>query len=438
MLRRGVRRLELMLHAGEASESDLELYRKLMRTSEEKPLTRKRVSEVPRLNKRDPETRAALALAAQDLSRRALKDATEAGPVAEWRAKKASWGMMRWECSESEVIKTRVLDVDAVDMDEMHHMFMYTLTRRMPAEKAVKIIGRLGVYRDKHNSHSLENLMTDVATLFGPYHGPELEALWTRCYATIGVPFMLDYVRRFGRFSRQYLAQEVDRSNKPRFFDFCRYPSGRRPLPPILTNPYELWAWVRLLPKCSAKRYLVQRLLAEKIRTKGDDVNLLGDSSRVERALSVSERGAEQLLLRPVKKLNRPDVHKLVQAEKIAATVQVTDEIFDLQNIPVHAFGQAAASSALAVQPDGAAESDAVSPRPQSHWWTHRKDRKFLYRGRQYKLTDGQGWRRIYRPVLDYGRDRRMLLGLKRKEKMTKKKIHFKQLYQAMKRSTST
>jgi hypothetical protein len=333
-------------------------------------------------------------------------------------------------------------------MEEMHHMFMNTLSRRMPAEKVVKIIGRLGMYRDKQNTHSHANLMTDVMTIFGPYHGPELEALWARCYASIGVPFMLDYVRRFGRFSRKYLAEQVDRTNRPRFFDFCRYPNGRRPLPPILTHPYELWAWVRLLPKCSAKRYLVQRLLAEKIRNPDDEVNLLGCSSRIERALSVSERAAEQLLLKNPpsssalrKLIPRPDLTKVIEAENIAATIQVSDESFDLQSIPVHTFGSSGDATAVAVQAASESSSGPVERmsgcKPQSHWWAHRKDSKFLYRGKKYQLIEGAGWKRVYRPVIDFGRDRRVLMGMKRKERMTKKKLHFNELYRNARLATS-
>jgi hypothetical protein len=240
---------------------------------------------------------------------------------------------------------------------------------------------------------------------------------------------MLDYVRRFGRFSRKFLSEQVDRSHKPRFFDFCKYPNGRRPLPPILTNPHELWAWVRLLPKCSAKRYLVQRLLAEKIKNK--EPNLLGESTRVERALSISERAAEEMikLQKSSSKIRVPkatSVQSFIEAEKAVANADVSEEIFDLQCIPVHEFGHYTSSSLMVTAESQ--ENTHSSELAQKHWWAHRKDRQFLYRGKKYRLTE-EGWRRIYRPTFDFAKDRRLLMEMKRKEKMTKKKIIFKHLY---------
>ncbi|EER05300.1 conserved hypothetical protein [Perkinsus marinus ATCC 50983] len=160
-------------------------------------------------------------------------------------------------------IRVRVLDVDGLPMEEMHEFFMFALVRRFPAEKCLKVASRLATFRDKASASSYNKLMIDMAELFGSIYGPELCALFDRCYNTISVPYMLDYIRKYGQFSKEYIAREVTESMNPPVFDFVRYQhrGGLRPLPPVVSKPYELNTYARLLPPSSVKRWIYQHLL---------------------------------------------------------------------------------------------------------------------------------------------------------------------------------
>ncbi|KAF4759503.1 hypothetical protein FOZ63_027906, partial [Perkinsus olseni] len=160
-------------------------------------------------------------------------------------------------------IRVRVLDVDRLPMEEMHEFFMFALVRRFPAEKCLKVASRLATFRDKASAASYNKLMIDMSELFGSIYGPELCALFDRCYNTISVPYMLDYIRKYGQFSKEYIAKEVAESMNPPVFDFVRYQhrGGLRPLPPVVSKPYELNTYARLLPPSSVKRWIYQHLL---------------------------------------------------------------------------------------------------------------------------------------------------------------------------------
>ena len=51
---------------------------------------------------------------------------------------------------------------------------------------------------------------------------------------------MIDYTRKYGHFSRAFLAEQVEKSLRPGFFDFLRYDrhGGVRPLPLIVAKPW--------------------------------------------------------------------------------------------------------------------------------------------------------------------------------------------------------
>ena len=76
-----------------------------------------------------------------------------------------------------------------------------------------------------------------------------LRSAGDRGFSTISVPFMLDYTRRFGHFSRAFLAEQVEKSLRPGFFDFLRYEGqgGVRPLPLLVAKPWILGRrfWLR-------------------------------------------------------------------------------------------------------------------------------------------------------------------------------------------------
>ncbi|CAK9041488.1 unnamed protein product [Durusdinium trenchii] len=168
----------------------------------------------------------------------------------------------QFEFNDEEPIRVRVLDVDAISLEELHRAFMYTLVRRRPAEVCVRIASRLAQFRDKPGQTAYQNLLRDTTKLFGSTHGPELTALFTRCHATISVPFMLDYTRQYGNFSRAFLAAQVEKSLRPGFFDFMRYEGqgGVRPLPLVISKPWSLQAYTRLMSKSYLKSRLYEQL----------------------------------------------------------------------------------------------------------------------------------------------------------------------------------
>ena len=96
----------------------------------------------------------------------------------------------------------------------------------------------------------------------GRSYGPELLALFTRCHTTLPVPQFLDYIRRFGQFSKSFLAKKVDRVQNPKVFDFVRYEQfgGVAPPPPIVTHPYRLSSYVRLMERSNLKNELLEQL----------------------------------------------------------------------------------------------------------------------------------------------------------------------------------
>lgn len=167
-----------------------------------------------------------------------------------------------FEFPDDKPIRVRVLDVDALPMEEIHKAFAFTLVRRLPAELCVHVASRIAIFRDNFNQNAYQNLIRDCGRLFGPTHGPELIALFARCHATISVPFLLDYTRRFGTFSRKFIAAQVEQSLNPALFDFIRYQEkgGVRPLPLVVSKPWALSSYTRLMGKSYLKSKLHEQL----------------------------------------------------------------------------------------------------------------------------------------------------------------------------------
>jgi len=149
-----------------------------------------------------------------------------------------------------------------LSLEDVHLAFMHTLVRRRPAEVCMHVASRLAQFRDNYGHNAYENLLRDCGQLFGPTHGPELLALFARCHATISVPWMVDYTRRFGQFSRAFIAGQVEQSLRPAFFDFMRYETkgGVRPLPLVVSKPWALSSYTRLMAKSHVKSYLHEQL----------------------------------------------------------------------------------------------------------------------------------------------------------------------------------
>ncbi|CEL92454.1 unnamed protein product [Vitrella brassicaformis CCMP3155] len=159
------------------------------------------------------------------------------------------------------VYKVKVLDVDRLPIKELHSLFMYTLVRRLPAEKCVRVASRIAALRDKPTQRNYEHFIRDVQREFR-VNSPSLLAYLLRCHQTIAVPYMVDYIRKYGHFSRGFIAAQIERSLHPRLFDFARFQDkgGIRPLPMVITRPWALNSYVRLMAKSSTKTYLKEAL----------------------------------------------------------------------------------------------------------------------------------------------------------------------------------
>jgi hypothetical protein len=419
---------------GLATESDILFEKSLLKPAKDQVLLRKPKSVVPTLrNKNSPETRAKLAKLSTDLTRNSLSSSLSP-TLKEFNEKKMNWSMYRWNTSESEVIRTRILDIDKLSIEEMNGYFAYSLSKHLPNEISLKLLKRISLYRDKHTNQSYHNMMNFAIKLFDQFHAPELAAFFARSHSTISVAFALDYIRRFGTFSRKYLASEIDKTNKPKFFDAIRYPGGVRPIPPILTNPYELWTYARYLPGSNAKRQLIQRLLAEKLK----DPCYLTEGSRVDRALKTTELMEEKMILEDQRRNqdlinNQFDRIKLIEKTTKYSPPAVNKEFKqkDVQFIKVCDESaqqrQNISKSLEAVQNEDFEEPAGTEP--VVPWWSRKLKKKFTFKNKVYKFQPGSGWKRIFRKIPDYSANRRMLLNLKGKDKQIQKIGRKKELF---------
>jgi hypothetical protein len=193
-----------------------------------------------------------------------IRDQEDKGKETKGRMKGRARGLIQLQNRKpkQEISKMRILDVDRIPLHMLHQSFMYTMVRRLPAEKCVQVVSRIGQFRDKQSQACYESLLRDCGKLFGPVYGAELLALFTRCHQTLSIPFALDYVRKFGEFSRAYIAKKVAKSMQVRLFDFSRYThkGGVRPLPLIVTRPWSLNSYAGLLRPSSARRYIYNQL----------------------------------------------------------------------------------------------------------------------------------------------------------------------------------
>eukprot|EP00375_Theileria_parva_P000196 XP_762865.1 hypothetical protein [Theileria parva strain Muguga] len=162
---------------------------------------------------------------------------------------------------ETSIETIRVLDVDRLPLPILHHMLCYTLVKNIPAENVLKIISNIASLRDKNKHICYRNLFRLAIFHSSPVCAPEIIAALTRSYQSISIPFMVDYVRKYGTFSRKFLANLINRYSDPFPLDFLRYESHSRNLPMILTRPSSLISYVNLLKNCSAKRFMYLSLL---------------------------------------------------------------------------------------------------------------------------------------------------------------------------------
>ncbi|CAD7945617.1 unnamed protein product [Amoebophrya sp. A25] len=166
-------------------------------------------------------------------------------------------------------IKVRVLDVDKLSSSDLHTLFMHSCVRFLPAEACLKIAHRVALFREKWSQSSYENLLRhcteDYFSKNNGAHAAELLALFTRCHSTLSVPIFVDYIRKYGKFSRQFLAKLIDKQLQPRTFDFVRYESigGVAPVHPLVARPYHLSSFLYCMGKSQIKTHLLEELRTE-------------------------------------------------------------------------------------------------------------------------------------------------------------------------------
>eukprot|EP00371_Babesia_bovis_P002589 XP_001611236.1 hypothetical protein [Babesia bovis T2Bo] len=156
----------------------------------------------------------------------------------------------------------KVLDVDRIPVTLLHHMLCYTLVKHTPAEAVLSIVSRIAVLRDNNKHTAYQSILRDVARLVGPVSRAEVVALLSRCYQSISIPFMVDYVRRFGTFSRKFMAKLIQQQANPLPLDFLRYKAHQKAPNQLVTRPWALFGYVKKLKKSSAKMYMYHNLLA--------------------------------------------------------------------------------------------------------------------------------------------------------------------------------
>jgi len=341
------------------------------------------------------------------------------------------------EFDPSKPIRIRVLDVDRLELEEVHRHFMFTLTRNLPAEHCLKVASRVGQFRDKQTHQSYENLIRDCGRVFGPTQGPELVALFCRCYATISVPYMVDYIRKFGHFSKSYLAKLIDKSEQPRFFDFMRYEhcGGVKPLPGIIREPYALASYTRLLSKCSAKRYMFEALQEHGQIPKSmlEDGNLDWDK------MEFDDRVKESIAGHPDP--NRPQImDKIIALEHAKASgIQIYDEDDDSDLMllePEEEEEMLSTEQQFSMQFQRVAQEKELeeeipqlnpdekaldyAEKPEETWYKNRRNR-FKYNGKIYALTEN-GWQtQSIVPKRRRKRQSHAILRTQQEEKLSKK-----------------
>jgi hypothetical protein len=349
--------------------------------------------------------------------------------------------------------KVRIMDVDRFDLNDLHHFFMASLVRHFPAESCVRVASRIALFRDKSSQHSFESMSKDVAELFGPTHGAELSALFARCFNTIPVAFMLDYIRRFGKFSRKYIASQVDKTTNPRLFDFVRYSSAVKPLPGIVTRPFSLRSFAKLLPPCSSKRYIFQHLLAtsgdikavEALQRREEESDLtilerLTSGSHMDPKLGFESRVSEKLTC-SWRTIKRPDVLFPIELDVNRKQPVAADDIIKelesgyfesykessssdpllLQRTQVHKFHSPLMSDAEDLMINDKDNKSEVmyqvdifeSEGSTDSWWKKRSITSEFFRMNKnaYRLVQGEGWKKVEDPrgkEPDYERSRKL------------------------------
>ncbi|EUD68985.1 hypothetical protein C922_00676 [Plasmodium inui San Antonio 1] len=150
----------------------------------------------------------------------------------------------------------KILDIDSLPLDVLNNLFAYKIVKNCSAELCLKIISRIGMYRDKYSQVSYENMINYLGQTINHNSNAEIIGLFSRCYETVSIPFLVNFVRKYATFSRSFIVSMYDKYFRKRLFDFVRYENnlGIRKIPNILTHPYHLSSYIKLLGECSAKK----------------------------------------------------------------------------------------------------------------------------------------------------------------------------------------
>eukprot|EP00916_Digyalum_oweni_P007074 GHVL01012032.1.p1 GENE.GHVL01012032.1~~GHVL01012032.1.p1 ORF type:complete len:444 (-),score=157.97 GHVL01012032.1:901-2232(-) len=159
--------------------------------------------------------------------------------------------------------KVRILDIDKIPVKELNSNICYILTRNLPAEKCMHLVSRLALFRDKQNKDSYNELMNIISNNCGKYN-PIILSYFVRGYQTICIPYIIDYIRRYGQFSREYIVKGIEKCSDNELFDFIRYNDNNRQIPSYILYPWELQSYTRLLKKSSIKSILHEHLTINK------------------------------------------------------------------------------------------------------------------------------------------------------------------------------
>ncbi|EKX73197.1 conserved hypothetical protein [Theileria equi strain WA] len=317
----------------------------------------------------------------------------------------------------------RILDVDRLPLGILHHMICYTLVKHMPAEVVLKIISRLATFRDKDNLVSYQTLFRHISNLATPICRAELVAILSRGYQSISIPFMVDYVRKFGTFSRKFIAGLLDKHSQPLPLDFIRYPSTQRNISQVLTRPWALSTFVNLLKNSSAKRYMYLNLLNFGYVPNVNKFDSLHAFGTLDPNISNQILAAEKLLCDDIVSIqndatdpNRPALYDKIL--ELHHSGQLNEHLLhdedDLSNLKEYENPCTTSTQLIKIvqydpepkeeqhmNDDGLRylEDDRSIPQDRRHisWnlpWGAKRD-EFHFKGKSYKLNTEKGWIKV-------------------------------------------
>ncbi|KAK1444238.1 hypothetical protein BgAZ_101440 [Babesia gibsoni] len=317
----------------------------------------------------------------------------------------------------------RVLDVDALPLPMIHHMVCYAMVKHMPAETVIKVISRVAMLRDKDNHVAYQNFLRDVGKVASPMCRAEIVALLSRCYQSISVPFMVDYVRRYGTFSRRFMAKLIQTHSQPLPLDFMRYKAGQRTINQLLTRPWALFGYVKMLKKSSSKTYMYHNLLARGYVPDENEFDRFHSFGTLDSNMATTILNSEKLLnstLEVDRQDSRVDPNRPEMYEEVleAQTLGIPLEDIHDESVCVEESISAAPSSVGAqmvkIQTDlpqprtrettcGIKDVEENLPVDKSNitWdtpWGRKRD-EFHFRGKTYALDAEHGWRIRKSPV---------------------------------------